>query len=160
MTESYADPNVLVSTQWVADHGSDPNVRLFEVDVDTTAYEQGHILANDGDKSTAMYILLTGSLAIKSSEVELARVRAVDIVGEMGVVTNEPRCATIEVAEGASVMLISKIQFDAILRKDVDMAAKIYRNMVNSLCQKLRENNAQLAQSRSEAEREMAASAV
>ena len=58
-----------------------------------SAYEQGHILANDGDKSTAMYILLTGSLTIKSSEVELARVLAVDIVGEMGVVTNEPRCA-------------------------------------------------------------------
>lgn len=33
----------LVSTQWVADHGSDSNVRLIEVDVDTTQYEQGHI---------------------------------------------------------------------------------------------------------------------
>ena len=33
----------LVSTQWVADHGSDANVRLIEVDVDTTQYEQGHI---------------------------------------------------------------------------------------------------------------------
>src|SRR5438552_2060811 len=33
----------LVSTQWVADHLNDPNVRLVEVDVDTTAYEQGHI---------------------------------------------------------------------------------------------------------------------
>ena len=142
-------------------HGLSPNqVRQILNAGQMSAYKQGHILAKDGDKSTEMYILLTGSLAIKSSEVELARVRAVDIVGEMGVVTNEPRCATIEVAEGASVMLISKIQFDAILRKDVDMAAKIYRNMVNSLCQKLRENNAQLAQSRSEAEREMAASAV
>ena len=33
----------LVSTQWVADHGGDANVRLVEVDVDTVAYEQGHI---------------------------------------------------------------------------------------------------------------------
>jgi len=39
----YAHPEVLVSTQWVADHASDPNVRLVEVDVDTTAYDQGHI---------------------------------------------------------------------------------------------------------------------
>ncbi len=39
----YAHPESLVDTQWVADHGSDPNVRLVEVDVDTAAYEQGHI---------------------------------------------------------------------------------------------------------------------
>jgi thiosulfate/3-mercaptopyruvate sulfurtransferase len=39
----YAHPESLVSTQWVAEHGNDVNVRLVEVDVDTMAYEQGHI---------------------------------------------------------------------------------------------------------------------
>jgi len=39
----YAHPEVLVATQWVADHLNDPKVRLVEVDVDTTAYDQGHI---------------------------------------------------------------------------------------------------------------------
>jgi thiosulfate/3-mercaptopyruvate sulfurtransferase len=39
----YAHPEVLVTTQWVAEHGNDPNVRLIEVDVDTSAYDQGHI---------------------------------------------------------------------------------------------------------------------
>src|SRR6202521_5522983 len=39
----YAHPEVLVSTAWVAEHQGDPKVRLIEVDVDTTAYDQGHI---------------------------------------------------------------------------------------------------------------------
>ncbi len=39
----YAHPESLVSTDWVAQHGSDPTVRLVEVDVDTGGYEQGHI---------------------------------------------------------------------------------------------------------------------
>ena len=39
----YAYPDSLVSTEWVAEHGGDANVRLVEVDVDTSAYEQGHI---------------------------------------------------------------------------------------------------------------------
>ncbi|MDR3707025.1 MAG: sulfurtransferase [Capsulimonadaceae bacterium] len=39
----YAHPEVLVSTEWVAEHGSDPSVRLVEVDVDFSLYEQGHI---------------------------------------------------------------------------------------------------------------------
>src|SRR3990172_6854518 len=39
----YANPNVLTSTQWVADNLNSPKVRLVEVDVDTAAYETGHI---------------------------------------------------------------------------------------------------------------------
>ena len=35
--------SVLVSTDWVKDHLSDPNVRVAEVDVDTAAYDQGHV---------------------------------------------------------------------------------------------------------------------
>ncbi|HEX4601464.1 MAG TPA: sulfurtransferase [Gemmatimonadales bacterium] len=39
----YAHPEVLVSTEWVAAHLKDPSTRLIEVDVDTTAYDGGHI---------------------------------------------------------------------------------------------------------------------
>lgn len=44
----YSHPESLVSTEWVAEHGSDANVRLVEVDVDTSAYEQGHIAGAAG----------------------------------------------------------------------------------------------------------------
>ena len=33
----------LVTTQWVAEHLTDKNVRIVEVDVDTTSYDHGHI---------------------------------------------------------------------------------------------------------------------
>ena len=41
--KGYANPAALVSTQWVTEHLNDPSVRLIEVDVDTSAYGQGHI---------------------------------------------------------------------------------------------------------------------
>jgi len=40
---AYAHPEVLVSTEWVAGHLTDPAIRLIEVDVDTTAYDSGHV---------------------------------------------------------------------------------------------------------------------
>ncbi len=46
--DNYANPAALVSTEWVAEHGNDPNVRLLEVDVDTSAYAQGHIAGRGG----------------------------------------------------------------------------------------------------------------
>jgi len=39
----YTQGEVLVSTQWVADNLKDPKLRLVEVDVDTSAYDQGHV---------------------------------------------------------------------------------------------------------------------
>ncbi len=39
----YAKPEVLVDTDWLEEHLDDPNVRVIEVDEDTTAYDKGHI---------------------------------------------------------------------------------------------------------------------
>jgi thiosulfate/3-mercaptopyruvate sulfurtransferase len=39
----YADPDVLVDTDWLDEHLDDPGIRVIEVDEDTTAYEKGHI---------------------------------------------------------------------------------------------------------------------
>jgi thiosulfate/3-mercaptopyruvate sulfurtransferase len=39
----YAHPEALVETDWLAEHATDPNVRVFEVDVDTAAYDQAHV---------------------------------------------------------------------------------------------------------------------
>jgi thiosulfate/3-mercaptopyruvate sulfurtransferase len=39
----YAHPEMLVSTDWVAQHAKDPKVRVVEVDVDTAAYNEGHV---------------------------------------------------------------------------------------------------------------------
>ena len=40
-TNGYVHPEVLVETGWVAQHYKDANIRLVEVDVDTTAYDFG-----------------------------------------------------------------------------------------------------------------------
>ena len=40
---NYAHPETLVTTDWVAQHLSDPKVKLVEVDVDTKSYDEGHV---------------------------------------------------------------------------------------------------------------------
>jgi thiosulfate/3-mercaptopyruvate sulfurtransferase len=44
--------DVLVSTDWVAQHGSDPGIKLVEVDVDTNAYDEGHVAGAVGFNRT------------------------------------------------------------------------------------------------------------
>jgi len=42
-TQVQTESDVLVSTSWVEQHLTDPNVRIVEVDVDTKAYSEGHV---------------------------------------------------------------------------------------------------------------------
>lgn len=42
-SRGYAHPEVLVSTQWVADHLDDPSVKLLESNEDVLLYDMGHI---------------------------------------------------------------------------------------------------------------------
>ncbi len=44
----YAHPEMLVSTDWVAAHAGDANVRTVEVDVDTEEYSKGHVAGAAG----------------------------------------------------------------------------------------------------------------
>jgi len=41
--KEYAHPEVLVSTEWLADHLNDKGLRILECDEDVLLYEQGHI---------------------------------------------------------------------------------------------------------------------
>ena len=42
-TDNYAHPEMLVSTDWVAQHLNDPNVRIVESDEDVLLYDIGHV---------------------------------------------------------------------------------------------------------------------
>ncbi|MEM7592789.1 MAG: sulfurtransferase [Cyanobacteria bacterium P01_A01_bin.83] len=40
---NYTHPETLVSTQWLAKHLDDPKLRIIEIDLNSQAYDQGHI---------------------------------------------------------------------------------------------------------------------
>ena len=69
--------------------------------------------------------------------------RAVDVVGEMGVITGMLRSATLEVESFARLIVIDKTEFELLVEANDHMAAKIYRRLVDVLCRRLRESNVQ-----------------
>ncbi len=74
--------------------------------------------------------------------------RAVDVVGEMGVITGMLRSATLEVDSFARLIVIVKTEFEMLVEANDHMAAKIYRRLVDVLCRRLRESNVQLVRTR------------
>ena len=78
MTAQYAHPDSLVDTQWVADHLGKAGIVLAEVDVDTSAYDSGHIEGSLGwNWQTDLQNTLTREL-LTSDEVA-------DLLGRSGI---------------------------------------------------------------------------
>ena len=98
-----------------------------------------------GNPSDEMYIVVSGELAIVTEEgVRVATIHAVTTVGEMGVMTGQPRSATVEVIKESVVLVIQKRHFDALMRAEDNMKGKIYRNVIEILSQKLVSDNIRL----------------
>ena len=76
---TYANPDVLVSTDWAADRLDDPEVRFVEVDVDTSAYEEGHVPGAVGwNWETQLADTQTRDLASKEDFQSLLRSSGID----------------------------------------------------------------------------------
>ena len=99
-----------------------------------------------GSKSTEMFILLSGKLVVIAPEgTGLTQLTPITSVGEMGVITGQPRSATVVVAEKANVFVLSRIKFEVLIKKFPDVGFVIFRNIIQTLSQRLGSTNDQLA---------------
>ena len=119
-----------------------------------TTFEKGHVLCREGDKSTEMYILLAGEVSVRRNDVTLATVQPVEVIGEMGLISGQPRSAKVEATRNATLIVLNKLTFDVALKKDADSAAKVFRNMLKTVCHRLRDANDRLLQLEGQASRQ------
>ena len=111
-------------------------------------FPPGTVLCRDGDESDHMYILLVGNLVVHSGDVRLSSIEAIDIVGEMGMISGMPRSATVEVSDGARLIRLDKDAFASLIEEEPALAARLFRNMLELLSQRLRDNNINLVKTR------------
>jgi len=94
-----------------------------------------------------MFVLLSGSVEIRSeTDTPLMSQSAITTIGESGMLTGEPRSATV-VAEGAlSVLVIDRHPFMQLMQEDPSLATRFYRNVMTILRQKLISSNRRIDQ--------------
>lgn len=110
-------------------------------------YQPEQVVCRSNAPSDELYILLSGELAVVTGEgMKLASINPVTTVGEMGVITSQPRSATVEAIKPSNVFVLHKQQFDVALRDDVDMQIQIYRNIIGILSAKLDNDNDRLSE--------------
>ena len=91
-----------------------------------------------GDPTDSLYIILSGRLKVKMSdsegkEVILAILGPGEIFGEMGLIDDEPRSATVISIEPCELLSISKRDFKKCLQENFDMTMAVMRGLVKRL---------------------------
>jgi len=93
----------------------------------------GHTLFSEGDAGDSMYVLVSGTadVLLRGKVVESAKSGA--ILGEMSIIDNSPRAATVVAREDCSLIAINAARFSALTREMPDFALHVMRAMADRL---------------------------
>ncbi len=94
-------------------------------------YQVGENIVTIGQKGDRLFMILEGQVQVlypaRSQEFELARLGPGDFFGEMALLNDEPRSATVRTLEPTRVLTLDKKDFQAIVRGSSSVALKLLR---------------------------------
>ena len=102
------------------------------------SFARGRLIVAEGEASQSLYILLSGRAKVQRSdsegkEVILAIVGAGECIGEMSLIDDAPRSASVVTLESCDFMAINKDSFKEILAENHDISLKIMKGLVKRL---------------------------
>lgn len=113
------------------------------------SFKPGQELFHQGDEGDAAYLILSGEADVvadtPSGEVPVATVGQNAIIGEIAILCEVPRTATVRAASQLETLKIEKEHFLRLIREFPDMSVEIMRE----LGQRLTRTTAELSQARS-----------
>jgi len=104
-------------------------------------FADGDILAHQGEPGDEMYIVVSGDVSVRMASGdqkesrEVARRSSGDYVGEMSIISREPRIATLAASGTVRALCIDQKRFEGILRERPEISLA----MMRVLCQRLKE---------------------
>jgi CRP/FNR family transcriptional regulator, cyclic AMP receptor protein len=107
-------------------------------------FGDGVTLVREGDIGDVMFIIVSGEVRVLitkgQKEVELARRKAGEPIGEMALLSKQPRVATVTAVGTVRALCIDQKSFEALLRDRPDASLAV----IQVLCQRLNEAGAKL----------------
>lgn len=105
----------------------------------------GDVMIRQFDRSSDLMIILNGAAQIKAFSGEsMAEVGVGSVVGEVSLIDEQPRSATVISVGDTRVVLLKGAKLQALMDADPILKATLVGNLARLLCQRLRTSNIQL----------------
>jgi CRP/FNR family cyclic AMP-dependent transcriptional regulator len=102
------------------------------------SYPRGSFILRAGEETDALYIILSGRAKVlipdeEGHEVILTVMGPQEFFGEMGLLDDLPRSASVETLESCEMLRLSKAGFINVLKDNFELAMMIIRNLVRRM---------------------------
>ena len=94
---------------------------------------KGAVLFKEGDRGATMFVFLAGSAHVLVGKTIVGVIRPGSIVGEMALLDDERRSATVITRTPCEVVALSKSDFDRLLQERPDFARYVLKLVVDRL---------------------------
>ncbi len=96
-------------------------------------FDDGDLLCREGDPGDTTFVILSGSAAViidtDYGPMEIAAIATNDFVGELAILTDAPRTATVRAVGSVDALEIEKELFLRLVREFPDLAVQIMRDL-------------------------------
>lgn len=118
--------------------GMEPaKLKLLAYTSDVVTYRAGQVLFRRGDIGDAAYVIIQGNAEVTIStdtgEIAVAHLRDGDFLGEIAILCDTPRTATVTASSELKTLRIRKERFFELLRQFPEMAIELTRLLADRL---------------------------
>ena len=107
-------------------------------------FQAGHVICREGESGESLFVIVDGFARVLREERPVARLRRGDVIGEMSLVSGEPRSATVVAAVPTTVLELSRYGVAALIAEQ----PKILENLTRILSDRLAATTARVGDSR------------
>lgn len=115
-------------------------------------FQAGTDVVVEGAEGEELYVILSGRVVVKKGGQDLVELHPGVHFGEMALVDQSPRSATVSARDQTRVLVVGRKPFYGLIRKEPVLAVKLLWSFVQVLSHRLRETNEQLQGVKSELE--------
>ncbi len=104
----------------------------------TQSHKKGTIIFNEGDQSDSLYIIKSGRVKVflhgdSGKEIILNTHGPCEYFGEMALIDEGPRSASVETIEDTTVLILKRYDFESYLKKYPHIAINLIRTLVSRM---------------------------
>lgn len=112
---------------WIAAHGA------------ASVLAPGAELIREGTPNTAVFIVLEGSMVVKTRATgQVGRVDVGEVLGEMSLVDGRTASATVQATGAARVIGVPRAELEAHLTRDIGFSSRFFRGVAMTLSERMR----------------------
>lgn len=97
------------------------------------SYKAGETIVEEGATAIALYVILRGRVRVERAGAQVGELRAGDFFGELALIEDEPRSASVIAVEETECLLFLAWEFRSLLEEHPQIAAPIMRSLIERL---------------------------